>query len=447
MSTDDNGLLTFKSVAGFSSNIIGCERKPEPRSDKMHYTLGDSINLARKAMQIRRLSTVVKLPSSRPFTDFSRLKVDQCTESGMPDTSHIRDKLCRSRLEVGAYHKTCLSRTTSVNVNKLTAASCCVSYLTKRRLISTSQNTQNCTILRARSDSQPILQSQCACFPVRHYSRGKETVEKRLLQLMDMWEVEEAVALLRESVGDNVIPHANVVLNLQQQLANLGEEHNLSSDTRFFHFLQEAYYNSGRISEGVSVLRLLYHRTREFADVEVYFTLLTVMVMRHFPDRLDLILSFVTDLKDAEIPVLEPEASLWKCYMMTGQWSQADELLLGNEELQPLIPRQVARICQSVDQVQMDHVAVLTQLLNLPFIRQKLRVFVAETLIAQLVREKQWPKLLKTLKKLKSLNLPLHSDKLSPALDDLRRHLTPQYDDQLQEMRLWCDSLQGKGQE
>ena len=49
------------------------------------------------------------------------------------------------------------------------------------------------------------------------------------------------------------------------------------------------------------VLRILYHRTRKFSDVDIYFTLLTVMVLHHFPDRIDLILSFVTDLKDAEV--------------------------------------------------------------------------------------------------------------------------------------------------
>ena len=31
------------------------------------------------------------------------------------------------------------------------------------------------------------------------------------------------------------------------------QEHNLTSDAKFFHCLKEAYYNSGRISEGVEV--------------------------------------------------------------------------------------------------------------------------------------------------------------------------------------------------
>ena len=89
-----------------------------------------------------------------------------------------------------------------------------------------------------------------------------------------------------------------------------------------------------------------------------------------------------------QVPVLEPESSLWKCYMMTGKWSEADNLLLENEELRPFLPQQVARICQAVDRVEVDRVAVLTQMLDLPFIRQKLRVLVAETLISELGRMK-----------------------------------------------------------
>ena len=64
----------------------------------------------------------------------------------------------------------------------------------------------------------------------------------------------------------------------------------------------EAYHE--RLNSTVAlfqVLRLLYHRSRKFSDVEIYFTLLTIMVLRHFPDRIDLILSFVTDLKDEEV--------------------------------------------------------------------------------------------------------------------------------------------------
>ncbi|KAK7113939.1 hypothetical protein V1264_000087 [Littorina saxatilis] len=291
----------------------------------------------------------------------------------------------------------------------------------------------------------------------RYYSTGRDTVEKKLLQLMDMWEVEKAVALLRESVEEGVLPHPNVVLNLQQQLANLGEvecllnvhdflkEHNLITDDKFFHYLNQAYYNSGRISEGVSVLRLLYHRTRKFPDVDIYFTLLTVMVLRHFPDRIDLILSFVTDLKDAEKPVLEPEASLWKCYMMMEKWTEADNLLLHNEELRPLLPQQVTRVCQDVDKTDFNRAAVLSQMLDLPFIRQKLRVLVAETLMAELCKQKQWLRLLKSLKRIKSQGLPVHVDKLASALDDLKRNLTPQYDDQIHDLRQWCEILQAGG--
>ena len=49
------------------------------------------------------------------------------------------------------------------------------------------------------------------------------TVEKQLLGLMQMWAMDEAVDLLKQSVQDGVDPDRTVVLNLLQQLANLGE--------------------------------------------------------------------------------------------------------------------------------------------------------------------------------------------------------------------------------
>ena len=82
--------------------------------------------------------------------------------------------------------------------------------------------------------------------------------------------------------------------------------------------------------------------------------------------------------------MLEPQASLWKCYMITERWSEADDLLLSNEELRPLLPQQVTRICQGVDRAQFDRVVVLGRLLDLPFIRQRLQVLVAETLVTEL---------------------------------------------------------------
>lgn len=70
--------------------------------------------------------------------------------------------------------------------------------------------------------------------------------------------------------------------------------------------------------------------------------------------------------------------------MITERWSEADDLLLSSEELRHLLPQQVARICQGVDKVQFDQVVVLSRLLDLPFIRQRLKVLVAETLITEL---------------------------------------------------------------
>ena len=56
--------------------------------------------------------------------------------------------------------------------------------------------------------------------------------------------------------------------------------------------------------------------------------------------------------------------------------------------------------------------------------------------------QKQWLRLMKSLKRMKSMNLPLRKSKFSSVLDDLQRNLTPQYDEQIQELRVWLDSFQ-----
>ena len=244
-------------------------------------------------------------------------------------------------------------------------------------------------VFRNKSVCGNILSSQNPC---AHFSSDRhDSVEKRLMKLMDMWEVEKAVKLVNDSVQAGVTPHQNIVLNLLQQLAHLGEyeallelhafllDHKLCTDTAFFRCLHEAYHNSGRVDEGVLVLRLIYHRTRKYEDIDVFFTLLTVMILRHFPDRLSLIQQFVQDLKDAEKPVLKPEAGLWKCFMLTERFDEAEELLRNNEQIRRFIPQMVTDICSRKNQVDCDYNVVLLRLLELSGLKQKLRVLVLET--------------------------------------------------------------------
>ena len=50
-----------------------------------------------------------------------------------------------------------------------------------------------------------------------------KTVEKHLIELMELWKMNEAVDFLKEAVDNGIVPDFNVTLGLLQQLANLGE--------------------------------------------------------------------------------------------------------------------------------------------------------------------------------------------------------------------------------
>lgn len=93
-----------------------------------------------------------------------------------------------------------------------------------RQLHVTSQRCSLNSLLTQCSRSFVIPPKYMLWSPCRSYNTGNlDTVEKQLLSLMDRWEMEDAVFLLRQSVMKGVVPHSTVVLNLQQQLGNLGE--------------------------------------------------------------------------------------------------------------------------------------------------------------------------------------------------------------------------------
>ncbi|XP_067651418.1 uncharacterized protein [Haliotis asinina] len=285
----------------------------------------------------------------------------------------------------------------------------------------------------------------------RFYSSKELTVEKKLRQFMDMWEMEKGVKLLRESVDEGVIPHQNIVLDLLQQLANLGEteclldlhefltEKKLVTDAKFFNALKDAYYYSGRLDEGVSVLRILFHRTRKFRNVEIFFCLLAVMIIRHFPHRIDLIDGFVTDLKEFETPVIEPVASLWKCYILTETFEKAEQVLVENEEIKSHIPQMVSDICTRYNKIEANYDVVLHHLKDNPHISGRLRTALYTEYAEVLCNMEKHKEAMDVLNEAMSLGM-------SPATERLRiivAELTEQVpdDDRLAPLLQWCDQL------
>ncbi|KAK6185426.1 hypothetical protein SNE40_007666 [Patella caerulea] len=250
---------------------------------------------------------------------------------------------------------------------------------------------------------------------------------------MDMWEVEKAVALLKTSVKNSVVPHENIILNLLQQLANLGEvegllslhefliDEKLCSETKFFHCLQEAYYNSGRVDEGMSVLRLLYHRTRRYQSVDTLFTLLTVMVINHFPHKINVIEEFVEDCREMDPAVLEPGAALWKSYLLTEHFDKANELLESQENIQQFIPLMINDIASKKNNVDFNKVVVFKNILssNLP-IKTKLRTLILQSYIQSLCENGEVNEVFDEMMKAKAASITLHKSAFLTILQYLQ---------------------------
>ncbi|KAK3591363.1 hypothetical protein CHS0354_040325 [Potamilus streckersoni] len=266
----------------------------------------------------------------------------------------------------------------------------------------------------------------CRVMNPRKYSTDQvlqncETLEQKLLFLMKAWEMEKAVKLLRISVQNGDFPSSSVVLNLLQQLANLGEvecllslhtlllEEKLCTEQRLFDCLQNAYYNSGRIEEGVGLLKILYHKTRKYADVDIFFTLVAVMILKEFPHRRVYLEEFVQDCK--EMGDTLPAAGLWKSYILAEKFNEAEAYMFKESEaIMPHIPQMVSEIVSRKNKVVANRRAVLHQLTQLPPIKSKLKAAVYLAYISELCFEEDWKKALETFQSAEfhSLSISIH---------------------------------------
>lgn len=200
------------------------------------------------------------------------------------------------------------------------------------------------------------------------------TVESKLIAFMDRWDIEKAVTLLKESIENGIIPNQGVVINLLQLLGKLGDfecllslreilkDNKLCANERFFSCLQEAYYNSGRVEEAVLLLRILYHDLRNYDTVDIYFTLTAMMILVHFPHRLDLIESFAKDCREKKPPDYLPTAGLWKCFMLSKNFEKAEKLVSDHEKIQEHLHQMTANILSRKNKVQVDRICILKYL-------------------------------------------------------------------------------------
>ncbi|CAG5133076.1 unnamed protein product [Candidula unifasciata] len=277
------------------------------------------------------------------------------------------------------------------------------------------------------------------------------TVEEQLKGLTLVWELEEAVKVLKTSVTNGCEPKSSIILDLLQQLANMGEvdclldlyeflkERSLTTNLRFYRLLRDAYFNSGRIEEGVLMLRMMYHRTRDFTDTEIFFTLLTTMVLKHFEHLLPLIESFIVDLEESDPPVLSSRALLWRCYVLAEQFQKADELLANHEHVKKMLPEQVTRIVQSPLQLDYNKSTVLMWLLRLPDIQAGLKASVLDALIQHKSEEGEWLQALELISTAVNKGLKVHQQTVQVFLMKFLGQLSPQ---QVQQLTDWTDHLE-----
>lgn len=276
------------------------------------------------------------------------------------------------------------------------------------------------------------------------------TVEKQLLDLMQMWAMEEAVDLLKESVEGGVDPDRTVILNLLQQLANLGEvecllelhdflkDRGLSTNLKFYHCLRDAYFNSGRVEDGILMLRVIYHGSRDFDDTDLLFTLLATMTARHFEHMLPVVESYVTDLEESDPPVTSARASLWRCLVLAEKLEKADILLEEYPEVKKMVPAQITKLVQSQLEVNYDRDVVLTWLMNSPYVKPGLSASLFDMLIQHKITQGQWNEGLKYLSVAMSEGRKIHSKTVEIFLTKFLNHL-PQ--NQIEKLSSWATEL------
>lgn len=248
--------------------------------------------------------------------------------------------------------------------------------------------------------------------PSRHFSSNDKghfndnlndqgvTIEVALIAFMDKWEMEKAVKFFKKSVENGKLPNPTVVLNLLQQLGNLGDfeclfslrevlmDNKLCSKDNFFACLNEAYHNSGRIEEAVLLLRMLYHDIRNYEDVDIFFTLVGIMLLNHFPNRFDLLESFAIDCRLKEPPDYLPTAGLWKCLVLVGSFDEANKILNENSAIRQHVPKMINEIASRKNKVKVNRTEALSWLSQLPpdVMKEKLLCHVMVELVKELGR-------------------------------------------------------------
>ncbi|CAH1799568.1 unnamed protein product [Owenia fusiformis] len=288
------------------------------------------------------------------------------------------------------------------------------------------------------------------------YLTPEERVDRKLIHYMDIWDVEGGIKFVKQSAAEDVYPSGSTMLNFYQQLANIGEfkpiielnelfkgDHKVYTDKSFYFYLNDAYFNSGCANEGIDLMKKIYSQKNNFDDVSIFFTLITITVMKHFPDQLQHIEDFVNECKENDI--YDPIAFYWKCLILSERFEEAETLLeehIKVKQIKSLVHIMVNDICTRSDRVTTHRDVVLQYLTNFEWIRRKQKCLLYETTLAQLCFCGKREDAIALAIRAKNLELPLHRERLVELVQTLDKlsELEPP-DPVIQELIDWINTL------
>nr|KAI8761967.1 CAunnamed protein product [Biomphalaria glabrata] len=258
------------------------------------------------------------------------------------------------------------------------------------------------------------------------------SMEKKILSyLVQNWELEKASETLKTFLSHGTVPDRQIVFDMFEHLAFLGQvdnllnlnehlkEHSLISNLDFLRCLHYAYCNSGRISDGVEMIRHLFdcvcHGTQKELDADIFFNLLTTKIILHFPHRLKLIQNFINEM-ETKHPNLK--ASLWCCYVQAEQFAQADEMLKKYAPLKKLIPAQVTKLAQYYGSLDFNVDSVLMWILRQTYIKPGLKSSVFDVLLIYTCKMQDWNKVFHYLLYARKEQIKLHQQTLDFFLNE-----------------------------
>ncbi|XP_059158788.1 uncharacterized protein LOC131942851 [Physella acuta] len=264
---------------------------------------------------------------------------------------------------------------------------------------------------------------------------------------MVMWQVRTAVDLLKAALKDGEKPDRQIIAGMLQQIAVLGEVDTLKelhevlkveelvTQVWFYKCLSDAYCNSGRLEEGITMLRQEYASNYNLEDVDMFFIMLTVKAITHFPHRLALIEDIINTQETER--KLELCATYWLSFVLAEKFDTADTMLKDYLFLKKMISLQLSKLKRSSFEVDYNKDRVLVWLFQQPYITKGLRASLFDFFIVHKCRENEWDEALEHILSAMEQGKKVHKQTLQMFLSKFLSHMSKLKIEQLTD---WVDN-------